>query len=114
MSHCLNLLLTEIGGRCYHPRDMRKKNLYLVWLNWPVRCFCAGAGDIAHLKSLVPKGGRVVRVASERSFLRELPEATHAIVWNFKKEWFAIASSQSASAMATRSCWRRASAAAMP
>ena len=66
-------------------------NLYLVWLNWPERCFCAGAGDIAHLKSLVPKGGRVVRVTSERAFLRELPKATHAIVWNFKKEWFALA-----------------------
>ena len=83
---------------------MANRNLYLAWLNWSERCFRAGAGDIAHLKSLVPKGGRVVRVASELAFLRELPKATHAIVWNFKKEWFAIASSQSASAMATRSC----------
>ena len=67
------------------------RNHYLVWLNWPERCFRAGAGDIAYLKSLVPKDSRVVRVTSERAFLRELPTATHAIVWNFKKEWFALA-----------------------
>jgi phosphoglycerate dehydrogenase-like enzyme len=67
------------------------QNVYLVWLDWPERCFCAGAADIAYLKSLVPKGSRVVRARGERAFLRELPKATHAIVWNFKKEWFALA-----------------------
>ncbi|MBQ6329858.1 MAG: hypothetical protein IJI35_12635, partial [Kiritimatiellae bacterium] len=64
-----------------------KQNVYLVWLNWPERCFCAGSGDIAYLESLVPRGSRVVRVAGERAFLRELPTATHAIVWNFRREW---------------------------
>ena len=39
----------------------------------------------------MPRGSRVVRVASERAFLRELPMATHAIVWNFSREWFALA-----------------------
>ena len=68
-----------------------RSNTYLVWLNWPEPCFCARASDIACLKSLVPRGSRVVRVAGERSFLRELPKATHAIVWKFKKEWFALA-----------------------
>ena len=68
-----------------------KGNLYLVWLNWPERCFRAGAGEIAHLKALLPKGSRVVRVTGERAFLRELPKATHAIVWNFRSEWFALA-----------------------
>ena len=66
-------------------------DLYLVWLNWPERCFRAGAGDIAYLKTLVPGGARVVRVTSERAFLRALPKATHAIVWNFKREWFSLA-----------------------
>ena len=66
-------------------------NVYLVWLNWPEPCFCARAADIACLKSLVPRGSRVVRVTGERAFLRELPKATHAIVWNFKREWFALA-----------------------
>ena len=69
----------------------RKQNVYLVWLNWPERCFCAGPGDMAYLQSLVPRGSRVVRVAGERAFLRELPTATHAIVWNFRSEWFAVA-----------------------
>lgn len=85
---------TEQGdGLCGIIRAMEKskQNVYLVWLNWPERCFRAGAGDIAHLKSLVAKGARVVRVTSERAFLRELPKATHALVWNFKKEWFALA-----------------------
>lgn len=66
-------------------------NTYLVWLNWPEPCFHAQASDIAFLKSLVLKGSRVARVTSERAFLRELPHATHAIVWNFKREWFALA-----------------------
>ena len=67
------------------------KPVYLVWLDWPERCFRAGQSDIAILKSMVPRGSRVVSVRSERSFLRELPEATHAIVWRFRREWFGIA-----------------------
>ena len=43
------------------------------------------------LKGLVPRGSRVVRVRSERAFLKELPCATHAIVWHFRREWFAVA-----------------------
>ena len=66
-------------------------NTYLVWLEWPERCFRVGAGDVAYLKSLVPRGSRVVRARSERAFLRALPAATHAIVWNFRSEWFAMA-----------------------
>lgn len=68
-----------------------RPSVYLVWLNWPEPCFCAQAADIAFLKSLAPKGSRVVRATSERAFLRWLPRATHAIVWNFRKEWFALA-----------------------
>jgi phosphoglycerate dehydrogenase-like enzyme len=32
-----------------------------------------------------------VRVKSERAFLKALPTVTHAVVWHFKKEWFARA-----------------------
>ncbi len=64
---------------------------YLVWLDWPERCFCAGARQIAYLKSLVPDGSEVRRVRCEKEFLRRLPQATHAIAWNFRKEWFASA-----------------------
>lgn len=66
-------------------------NVYLLWLDWPERCFRAGAAEVALLQSLVPRGSRVVRVAGERAFLRELPLATHAIVWRFRREWFARA-----------------------
>lgn len=69
----------------------KDQDVYLVWLNWPERCFRADSGDIAYLKSLVPKGSRIVRATSERAFLRELPKATHAITWDFKKDWFARA-----------------------
>ena len=67
------------------------KALYLVWLNWPERCFRAGQSDIELLRSMVPRGSRVVSVWSERAFLKELPGATHAIVWNFRKDWFSVA-----------------------
>lgn len=43
------------------------------------------------LGSLVPAGSRILRVRGEKAFLRELPSATHAVVWNFKEEWFPLA-----------------------
>ena len=64
---------------------------YLVWLEWPEKCFRVDAEALRALRSLVPVGGRIVRVKSEEAFLRALPQATHAIVWNFKDEWFARA-----------------------
>ncbi len=70
---------------------MRTPNVYVVWLEWPEKCFRASGEDIRFLKSLVPEGSRVVRVRSEAAFLRALPEATHAIVWHFSEEWFARA-----------------------
>ena len=66
-------------------------NTYLIWLEWPERCFRANDGDLKLFRSLVPNGSRVVRVKSERAFLKALPSATHAVVWHFKKEWFACA-----------------------
>lgn len=64
---------------------------YLVWLEWPEKCFRASASDIEALKAYLPGNARVVRARSERSFLRHLPSATHAVVWHFKEEWFALA-----------------------
>ena len=66
-------------------------NTYLIWLEWPERCFRADGRDLEEFRSLVPKGSRVVRARSETSFLRELPKATHAIVWRFRREWYARA-----------------------
>jgi len=67
-------------------------NLYLVWLEWPEKCFRVDVGALRCLEELVPRGSKVVRARSEASFLRLLPTATHALVWHFKKEWFAQAS----------------------
>ena len=91
MSHCLAppSLLTEGGGWCYHPRDMRKQNTYLVWLNWLIGAFRLNARSQAALARLLPAGARLVVARGERAFLRALPEATHAICWNFDKAWFA-------------------------
>ncbi|MGN0833681.1 MAG: NAD(P)-dependent oxidoreductase [Kiritimatiellia bacterium] len=65
--------------------------VYLVWLEWPERCFRVDADALRCLKALVPAGSRVVRARSEASFLRQLPQATHAVVWHFRREWFARA-----------------------
>ena len=46
---------------------------------------------LRYLQRVVGAKGRVVRVKSERAFLKALPQATHALVWNFKGEWFAKA-----------------------
>lgn len=67
------------------------KRVYLIWLEWPEKCFRADAEALAHLRSLVPAGSRVVRARSERAFLKALPSATHAVVWHFRKEWFELA-----------------------
>ena len=66
-------------------------NDYLVWLEWPEKCFRIDAETLRLFRRLVGDRGRVVCVRSEAAFLRALPRATHAIVWNFRSEWFAKA-----------------------
>ena len=66
-------------------------NHYLVWLEWPEKCFRIDAETLRLFRRLVGDSGRVVCARSEAAFLRALPQATHALVWNFKKEWFAKA-----------------------
>ena len=66
-------------------------NFYLVWLEWPEKCFRVDAEALRALKGLVPKGCRIVRARTEGAFLKALPKATHAITWHFKEEWFAKA-----------------------
>ncbi len=67
------------------------KETVLVWLEWPVDCFRMDAESLKALKALVPAGTRVVRVRTEAAFLKALPQATRAIVWHFKPDWFALA-----------------------
>ena len=59
------------------------KRKVLVWLDWPEDCF--------RVETPPRECPDAVVVKSERAFLRELPDATHAIVWNFEKKWFARA-----------------------
>jgi len=66
------------------------ENRYLIWLDWPERPFRVEAPDLDLFKTLVD-GREVVAVRGERDFLRELPSATHAICWEFRKEWFVSA-----------------------
>lgn len=68
-------------------------NTYLIWLEWPEKCFRTSPEALAVLRGLVPKGSRIVRARTETGFLRELPKATHVVAWNFKKAWFAKAPS---------------------
>lgn len=63
----------------------------VVYLEWREKCFRANAADLAFLRSLLPARAKVVRVRGDRSFLRELPTATHVITWHFRPEWYALA-----------------------
>ena len=77
------------------------RNCYLLWLNWPIGAFRLDARSLAVFRDAIscPAKRRPRRftspsitvVRSERAFLKALPSATHAIVWEFKKEWFARA-----------------------
>ena len=79
---------TSRGKRDVRP-DARH---WLIWLNWPVGAFRLNRHSLAVFKAEVAApGDEIVVVRSERAFLRALPSATHAVVWEFKKEWFAIA-----------------------
>ena len=64
---------------------------YLVWLNWPIGAFRLNAWSKAVLQNFLPAGAPLTVVRGEGAFLRALPSATHAICWEFKKEWFARA-----------------------
>ena len=66
-------------------------SVYLIWLEWPEKCFRVDAEALRALKALVPARSRIVRARSEAAFLKALPRATHAIVWRFRPEWFAHA-----------------------
>ena len=66
------------------------KDFHLIWLNWPERPFRIDAAGAALYRRLA-RGGEVKVVRSERAFLKLLPEATHAVCWEFRKEWFARA-----------------------
>lgn len=75
--------------KCAIISTMSASNSFLLWLNWPVGAFRLNARTLACFRALVC--GEVRAVRSERAFLRALPEATHAVVWEFRKEWFARA-----------------------
>jgi phosphoglycerate dehydrogenase-like enzyme len=65
----------------------KEKPFHLLWLDWPYGAFRLNAESFKLYKSLVP-GGEVKSVKSEKAFLEELPKATVAVTWQFKKEWF--------------------------
>lgn len=66
-------------------------SVYLIYLEWPERCFRALPDDIRFLKSLLPKGTRMTVAHDEASFVKALPRATHVVTWHFRKEWYALA-----------------------
>ena len=69
----------------------RRSMKTVVFLRWPEKCFRAQQADIEYLRSLLPAGSAVTEARSEREFLKALPDATHVIVWYFRKEWYALA-----------------------
>ena len=71
--------------------SVARPSVYLVWLEWPEKCFRVDAEALRYLRTAVPKGSRVLRTRSETAFLKSLPQATHVITWHFKADWFANA-----------------------
>ncbi len=70
----------------------RQSRDWLIWLDWPIGAFRLNAKSLADFKAKVARAGDTVKtVKSERAFLRALSNATHAVVWEFKQEWFAQA-----------------------
>ena len=97
------------------------RNFYLVWLEWPEKCFRIDAEALRFLRELTGKRekgkgkreerkgkreegrgnrekgkgkrekGMVVRARSEGEFLKLLPKATHVITWHFHKDWYSKA-----------------------
>ena len=64
----------------------------MIWLDWPIGAFRLNARSLAMFRAEVARPGETVTVVrSERAFLRALPTATHAVVWEFKTAWFARA-----------------------
>lgn len=59
-----------------------------VWLDWPISAFRLNGASLECLKRLAGASAKITVCRSERGFLRALPDATHALVWEFKKEWF--------------------------
>ena len=62
-----------------------------VWLDWPISAFRLNGASLECLKLLAGASAKITVCRSERGFLRALPDATHALVWEFKKEWFSKA-----------------------
>lgn len=69
----------------------KQQNVVAVWLEWPISSFQTSAGSLARLRELVPSGTRILHCRTEEAFLRALPSATHALVWNFEPAWFSNA-----------------------
>jgi len=66
-----------------------KSPVHLIWLNWPISAFRLDARSLAVYRKLAK--GRVLVARSERAFLKALPDATHVVCWDFRKEWFGTA-----------------------
>jgi phosphoglycerate dehydrogenase-like enzyme len=64
------------------------RNVYLVWLEWPEKCFRVDAEALSYLKSVVPPGSEVVRAKTRRGFFAALGRATHVITWYFERAWY--------------------------
>lgn len=67
------------------------RNVYLIWLEWPEKCFRIDTEALRVLRSLTPRGSRIVRARTEDAFLKSLPGATHVVTWHFNKEWYGLA-----------------------
>ena len=71
---------------------MSEKRSYALWLDWPMECFRLSDAQAARFAAMAPRGAEVAVCRSRAAFLRALPSATHALVWEFDWRWFTRAS----------------------
>ncbi len=66
----------------------QEKEVLLVWLHWPEKCFSLDDMGMHFLREIVGPDMEILTSKKEADFLHKLPRATKVITWEFKAEWY--------------------------
>lgn len=69
----------------------QEKEVLLVWLHWPEKCFSMDDIGLHFLREFVGPDVEILTSKKEADFLHKLPRATKVITWEFKAEWYKLA-----------------------
>lgn len=65
-----------------------EKEVLLVWLHWPEKCFSLTDMNLHFLRKYVGEDVEILTCKKEADFLFKLRRATKVITWEFKAEWY--------------------------